>query len=128
MANEEYFPGDSVELMAAGVHDPVFFQKLASDWRIAPRNESERDQFLELALMLREQRDLETVKSASHSSPFLAGAVDSLKTALNQSGYATEPTSDVASIKSAAAQLASRPDFQKAALDYGAYLASVAGN
>ena len=122
---ELQFPGESVEALASGVHDPFFFDKLASDWNVAPRTADEREQLLELATMLREARDTETVKQASTGNQFLHGAVDSLKVAMNAHGYDAPPTAEFMGIKNVAAQIAANPDFQKAALDYGIYLANV---
>lgn len=125
MPNELQFPGESVEAMASGIHDPFFFDKLATDWRIEPKTASEREQLLELATMLREAKDSETVKQAADGNQFLAGAIDSLKVAMSAHGYDTPPTSELLGIKNAAAQIAADPKFQKAALDYGMYLAGV---
>lgn len=125
MANELQFPGESVETMASGVHDPFFFDKLASDWNVNPRTQVEREQLLELATMLREARDTETVKQAADGNQFLSGEIDSLKVAMSAHGYDTPPTSELLGIKNVAAQIADNPQFQKAALDYGMYLASV---
>lgn len=125
------FPGESVEAMAAGVHDPFFFDKLASDWKIEPKTAAEREQMLELATMLREAKDTETVKQASDGNQFLAGAIDSLKVAMNAYGYDTLPTAEIMGVKNAAARIAANPQLQQAALNYGMYLASVeagAGN
>jgi hypothetical protein len=129
MPNEIQFPGESVEIMAGGLHDPFFFDKLASAWNVVPRTQSEREQLLELATMLREARDTETVKQAGDGNQFLSGAIDSLKVAMSAHGYDTAPTSELIGIKNAAAQIATDPQFQKAALDYGMYLINLeAGN
>jgi hypothetical protein len=125
MQNELQFPGESVETMAGGIHDPFFFAKLASDWNITPRTQAEREQCLEIATMLREARDTETVKQAADGNEFLSGAVDSLKVAMSAHGYDTLPSSEIVGIKNMAARFAADPTFQKAALDYGMYLANV---
>lgn len=125
MPNETQFPAESVEVMAGGLHDPFFFDKLASDWNIQPRTQNEREQLLELATMLREARDTEQVKQAADGNQFLAGAIDSLKVAMSANGYDTPPTSELLGIKNVAAQLAGDPRFQKAALDYGMYLVNL---
>jgi len=125
MPNELQFPKESVEVMAGELHDPFFFDKLASDWSITPRTQAEREQLLELATMLREAKDTETVKQAADGNQFLSGAIDSLKVAMSAHGYDTMPTSEIVGIKNVAAQIATNPKFQKAALDYGMYLANV---
>lgn len=127
MANEQIqFPGESVDVLANQVHDPVFFDKLANDWHIEPRTPQEREQLLELATLVREAKDGETVKAASSDNGFLTSAIDSLKQAMVERGYNAPPTSDIMAIKNAAAQAAQNPALQKAALDYGYYLANLA--
>lgn len=123
--NQNQFPSDAVETLAGKIHDPVFFDKLAADWNISPRNQQEQEQLLELALHLRNASDTEQVKTASEANPFLSGALDSLKVAMGAQGYQTGPTSDVMTIKNVAAQVAQDPAMQKAALDYGAYLVAM---
>ena len=124
MPNELQFPGESIEKIASDIHDPFFFDKLASDWNIRPRTADEREQLLELATMLRNAHDTETVKTAAAGNQFLAGAIDSLKVAMGAHGYAAQPTSELLGIKNFAEKLASDPAMQKAALEYGQYLAA----
>src|SRR5271157_5590863 len=100
------FPGEAVEKLASGVHDPAFFAKLAADWRIQPRTPDEREQLLELATMLRNAHDVDTVKSASDGNQYLAGAIDSLKVAMNSHGYDAQPTSELLGIKNVAEKIA----------------------
>ena len=124
MANEAQFPSESVEIMASELHDPAFFDKLGTDWKLEPRTPQEREQLLELALHLRSVKDVEMTKSAAQGNQFLAGAIDSLKVAMHAQGLDTTPTSDGMAVRKLAAQLSTNPRLQKAAIDYGTYLAT----
>lgn len=117
------FPNEAVEMLASQVHDPIFFDKLA-EWNIHPQSEREKEQLLELGLLLRNAQNQETVKVASDGSQFLNGAIDSLRRALGDRGIDSGPSQQALAVKQAAAQYAQHPDFVKAALEYGNYLAS----
>lgn len=120
--SENKFPAEAVNVVAKKAHDPVFFDKLASDWNIEARNDSEREQLLELATTLRHNYDENSVKQASAGNPFLAGAIDSLNAVLGQNPNHANMDS---AIKSASIEAVKDPELQKAVLEYGAYLASV---
>lgn len=118
-------PENSVNVLSARAHDPVFFQKLANDWNIRPRTQDEHETLLEMATMLREAKETDNVKTASAGNSFLSGALDNLKLALGNQGYNTTPTSEVVAIKQAAANAAQNQELQDAAIEYGQYLASL---
>jgi hypothetical protein len=117
------FPQNSVDRLMTEIHDPIFFQKLASDWNISPRTVDEQSQLIELAITLRDAKENEQVKTASTGNVFLGGALDSLKNALNDRGYPTLPTSDEQNIKAAAYQAVQNPELENAALAYAEFLA-----
>jgi hypothetical protein len=123
MANNiQNFPDDAIEVLSREIHDPCFFQKLANDWNIVPRSQEEGSQLLELAAVLRGTREAQVKTAAAPSNTFLTGALDSLKGALGDRGIYAGPTTDVQTIKSAAAQAAQDPAVAQAALKYAQHL------
>jgi len=128
MNDAQNFPDEAVEVLSREIHDPCFFQKLASDWNIVPRSQEEQTQLLELAAILRGTRE-EQVKTASfQGNSFLTGALDSLKGALSDRGINAGPTADVQAIKQAAARASQHPVIAEAALRYAQHLYETLGN
>jgi hypothetical protein len=122
MSNQN-FPQAAVDRLILQVHDPVFFQKLATDWNINPQTAEEQGQLLELAVILRDAYDNEQIKTAYTGNSFLADAIDNLKIALTDRGYPTLPTSEEQQIKQAAAQAVCQDaELQNAALEYAQFL------
>lgn len=106
--------------LVSNVHAPIFFEKLASEYNIVPRNEEEQAALLELAGILQVEQAKHSVKQASAPSPFIS-AVDELKGALNQSNGTTHETSFDRLVKSAADQFLNDSEIADAAFTWGAF-------
>ena len=122
------FPQAAYELLVHKVHRPFFLEKLASDYNIIPGSAEEEAQLLELAGVLREAHEAESVKQAAAGggNSFLREASDSLKDAMAQLGYGNLPTSQQRMLKQAAARLAADQTVFNAVLQFGDYMAQSA--
>lgn len=99
------------------VYAPVFFEKLAQDYGIRPKTESEAMEMLSMAGQLRAAHDDELEKQANAGDPVLTGAKAHLQSQLTARGYNT-PQFDVNQqlVKQAAAQASFDPDLARAVL------------
>jgi hypothetical protein len=120
--NIQNFPDDAIEVLSREIHDPCFFNKLANDWNIVPRSQEEGTQLLELAAVLRGTHEAQVKTASAPGNTFLTGALDSLKGALSDRGIYAGPTTDVQTIKAAAANAAQNPQVAEAALKYAQHL------
>jgi hypothetical protein len=121
-------PVGAYQTLVAKTYAPAFFEKLAADWNINPASPEERSQLLELAGILRQTTETETVKQAQAGNSFLTDATDSLKNALSAHGHPMPLTSHDNLVKQAAGQLSMDPEVQQASLEYGSWLASMMAN
>lgn len=110
-------PEAAYALVHQRVYAPVFFEKLAQDFSIRPRNESEAMEMLSMAAQLRAAHDTEVEKQASAGDPVLVGAQKHLQKQLAARGYDT-PQFNVSQqmVKQAAAQASFDPDLARAVL------------
>jgi hypothetical protein len=122
------FPQAAYEVLVNKVHRPVFLEKLAAEYNIIPQSPQDEFQLLELAGLLREARESQTVKTAAAGggNNFLTEATDSLKGALSQLGYGQVPTFRDRLIKQAAAGLSQDPEVVRAVEEFGSYWGKVA--
>lgn len=121
--NQPEFPQQAYQTLVGRVHAPVFFQKLAQDWGVAPKTEEDQHELLELASVLRSAKHQDTVQRAGADTSFIKDAADSLKGALTDSGFQNNvPTTQERLIKEAALEVIADPEIAEAALAYGQYL------
>lgn len=116
MPDQEQKPLDydgASALLLDQVFAPVFFQKLAQDYGIAPANEQEAVKYLQLADKLRYMDEIETAKSAQSRSSLLDQAHSKIDHALG-----LQPQSQDPAIKQAATYFAQSPVLRDAALLY----------
>lgn len=118
------FPQAAHQKLIQKVYAPVFFEKLANDWGIEASSPEEQGQLLELAGILRQTTEVETVKQATAGNSFLTEATESLKGVLNAHGY-NHPTAIASVVKQAAAEMSADQEVQQATLEYGAWLAQM---
>lgn len=116
-------PEDAKQVLREQVYARGFFEKLSRDWNIVPKTAAESRQLLEIAQGLRAARVAENEKAASAGNPFLAGALDGLRSALKIEGVETGHGVDL--MKEAAFNLtAENPQVAYAALALAESLAA----
>lgn len=95
MSTQTAQPLDHTEAYNAvhhGIYAPVFFQKLANDYGIQPRNIEEAEQMLNMAASLRAAHDQRQMKAAASQGSILDVAEQHLKEALAREGFQFAPT------------------------------------
>jgi low affinity Fe/Cu permease len=95
-------------------YNPVFFEKLANDYGITPRNSNEVQAMLDMAAQLRARHDEEQYKQANAGSSLLAAAQQHLNQVLGLEQ--NSPSTTDRAVKQAAARLATRPEIAHAVM------------
>lgn len=109
-------PDDAYAVVFNGVYQPAFFEKLAVDYNIHPRNEHEATEILTMAAQLRQLHNNDLEKKASTSSSMLDKARAALDNHLESLNLATSPSRVQQSIKQAAVRGAQHPELSRAIL------------
>lgn len=112
-------PDTAYAVLSQRVYAPAFFEKLASDFRLAPKNEAEALDMLAMASQLRQAYDSEQEKRANASTSVLAQAKNHLNSELEKRGFQI-PRSQSNAIKLAAANAARDPQLAHAVLSFHA--------
>ena len=107
-------PNDAFALVHSRIYSPVFFEKLATDFNLAPQTEEEAYQMLNMAASLR-QGHMQEEKQASSNS-LLSAAQQHLNSQLQQMGLAPAATEPADVIKQAAVQGSFDPELSHAFL------------
>jgi hypothetical protein len=115
-------PEEAYNVLVAQVHAPVFFNKLASVYGIAPQTQEEARELLLMAGQLRNAHEQEGTKQASARGSYFAEARRDLNTVLANNGF--QPlVDDDSTVKRAAAEAAQNPLIKEAAVVFSNYLA-----
>lgn len=125
MANMTY--QDSHQTLVREVYAPVFFNKLAQDWGIAPQSEKEALDLLALSGELEQLEQISNSKTANTQAEFISSARQRLGGLLKSAGIDSVSTgySD-AEIKEAAHTVAQNPQIRDAALLFQDAMAQLA--
>jgi hypothetical protein len=113
------FPTQGYMTLVQKLYRPVLLEKLARDWGIEPSTEGEVLQILDMAALLRQQKEAAEQTTSPHS--FLGEAGDALKTLVGQNGP-TPPTQKSEQIKEASVLALQDPEVRKAVEEFGSYL------
>lgn len=100
------------------VYAPVFFEKLAAEYGIAPQNAAEAGQLLEMAASLRQAHELQVEKTAAAQGSWLGAAQQYLNSTLADMGVSPV---DSGLVEKAAQQLSLDPSIADAVLSLHAY-------
>jgi len=101
---------DAYGIVHQKVYQPVFFEKLAHDYGIAPSNDDEAMEMLTMAAQLRQQYDADQEKRAASGNTPLSRVRQQL------GAQFPETASPAPRIKEAAAQAAADPELAHAVL------------
>lgn len=114
--NQQPTPADGQAFLMQHVYIPVFFEKLAEQYRIVPQDEKQAENLLNIGFSLAERAAQEQTKQASAQGDFIALCAAHLDRQMGKSAAAPAliTPAEEAQIKQATARLADDERFRLA--------------